>query len=335
MENKHKKRVIKYADFFCGLGAFHIAFSKCCDFLEYKCVFACDIDKNIQKIYKFNFNIDVFGDINTIDIVNIPDFDILCAGFPCQSFSIAGKMQGFDDEKRGMLFFLILKIIDIKKPSVVFLENVYYLLKIDNGKVMNFIIDSLKNRGYFVSYKVLNSKYFNCPQSRLRVYIIACKNKQYIFNELQMPIVSVKSIIDFSYKHFFDYRKLKYIVKADEKYYKENNSKLLYKLICKISGKGGRQGEKIYSLNSCGPTICARAGALQTEAYYFGKNSKRLLIRKLNIQEVKKMFNFPIDFKHCVAHISSTKMIYYFGNSIVVNVLIFIINSFYQQNIFN
>lgn len=137
------KKTIKYIDLFCGLGAFHNAFElNNSDKINYKCVFACDIDDGIQKLYKENYGIVPFGDINTINIDTIPNFDILCAGFPCQPFSLAGKKKGFDDKEKGNLFFNILKIIDRKIPGQIILENVKNLLSINDGKtfVFNFTI---------------------------------------------------------------------------------------------------------------------------------------------------------------------------------------------------
>jgi site-specific DNA-cytosine methylase len=151
---------IKYIDLFCGLGAFHTAF----DFIsnshiKYNCVFACDIDDNVRKIYKANYKIEPTGDINNIDIAKIPDFDILCGGFPCQPFSIAGKKEGFDDKIKGNLFFSILKIIDIKNPNTIILENVKNLLTINNGETFRTIKSELEKRGYFISYKIITMLY--------------------------------------------------------------------------------------------------------------------------------------------------------------------------------
>jgi DNA (cytosine-5)-methyltransferase 1 len=147
---------IKYIDLFCGLGAFHTAFdfiSNSC--IKYNCVFACDIDDNVRKIYQANHKIKPAGDINNVDIAKMPDFDILCGGFPCQPFSIAGKKEGFDNKIKGNLFFNILKIIDIKNPNTVILENVKNLLTINNGDTFKTIKSELVKRGYFTSHKIL------------------------------------------------------------------------------------------------------------------------------------------------------------------------------------
>ena len=153
---------IKYIDLFCGLGAFHTAFNFISNSnIKYNCVFACDIDDNVRKIYKANHKIEPVGDINSVDIDNMPDFDILCGGFPCQPFSIAGKKEGFDDKIKGNLFFSILKIIDIKNPNTIILENVKNLLSINNGDTFKTIKSELEKRGYIISHKIIDSKYYN------------------------------------------------------------------------------------------------------------------------------------------------------------------------------
>ena len=188
---------IKYIDLFYGLGAFHTAFNRCSNNkINYKCVYACDIDDNARKLYYENYNITPDGDINNVNINNIPEFDILCAGFPCQPFSIAGKQKGFSDKNKGNLFNKILQIIDIKKPKVVFLENVKNLHTIHDGKTFKIILNELTKRGYKVSYKVLDSKYYNSPQSRKRIYIICSRKNIYTFKHISGPIRPVSSVID-------------------------------------------------------------------------------------------------------------------------------------------
>ena len=310
------KKEIKYIDLFCGLGAFHYAFNLIKN-IEYKCVFACDIDDNARKIYKENYNLTPEGDINMIDIKNIPDFDILCGGFPCQSFSIAGKKSGFNDKVKGNLFFVILKIIDIKNPNTIILENVKNLLSINNGEIFNTINFELQKRGYLVSFKVLDSKYYNCPQSRQRLFIIGSKIKKYEFpkepSKVRLP---VSTIIDINETNFLNFENKYKLEKCNETRSK-NTCKLLYKLINKQTNKGGRQGERIYSIDSCGPTICASSGGIgaKTGLYYF--NGK---IRRLNVNECLKMFGFNEHYKWDNI-VNNENMLFYLGNSIVVNVL--------------
>ena len=152
--DQHTYNKIRYIDLFCGLGAFHTAFNASPIF---KCVMACDIDEGIRKIYKANYNIDPKSDICKLDISSIPDFEILCAGFPCQPFSIAGNGEGFKDSAKGNLFFDILKIIDTKDPQMCILENVKNLKTHDKCKTYKTIESELKKRGYFITSKIINA----------------------------------------------------------------------------------------------------------------------------------------------------------------------------------
>ncbi len=308
------KKEIKYIDLFCGLGAFHTAFNRNNLFqnnINYVCVFACDINDGVRKIYEENYRIKPEGDINKINIDNIPDFDILCAGFPCQPFSIAGNKKGFDDENRGNLFYKILEIIDKKQPNILILENVKNLHTIHNGNTFKIIKNELEKRGYNVSYKVIDSKYYNSPQSRQRIYIICNKKTIYKFRNINNPIIPISTIIDNNIKDYLEYQN-KY--KLEEC---KGNNMMKYKLINKTTGKGGRQGERVYDITKCGPTICASSGGLgaNTGLYYFdGK------IRTLTVKETLKMFGFDTTYKYETLT-TNKKMLYYLGNSIVVNVL--------------
>ena len=315
-----EKKTIKYIDLFCGLGAFHTAFdsqNKLQNNIKYNCVFACDIDKNVRNIYEENYNLKPNGDINNININNIPDFDILCAGFPCQPFSIAGNQKGFKDKIKGNLFYRLLEIIDIKNPSTLFLENVKNLHTIHKGKTFNIIKNELEKRGYIISYKVIDSRFYNSPQSRQRIYIICNKSKKYIFEEKKNKIVPVSSIIDFSITNFFDYKNKYKLEKCNGK------SMMKYKLINKKTNKGGRQGERVYGLSSCGPTICASSGGpgAKTGLYYFNGN-----IRTLTVKETLQMFGFNKEYKYNTLK-NKKKMLFYLGNSIVVCVIKELINN--------
>jgi DNA (cytosine-5)-methyltransferase 1 len=319
---------IKYIDLFCGLGAFHTAF----DFIsnshiKYNCVFACDIDDNVKKIYKANHKIEPVGDINSVDIDKMPDFDILCGGFPCQPFSIAGKKEGFDDKIKGNLFFSILKIIDIKNPNTIILENVKNLLTINNGDTFKTIKSELEKRGYFISHKILDSKYYNSPQSRHRLFIIGNKQKQFIFpTEIKNNIIPVSSIIDNTETRFLYYTN-KYKLKKCNDNENKNNCKMLYKLVHKITNNGGRQGERVYSINHCGPTICASSGGpgAKTGLYYIDNK-----VRRLNAIEGIGMFGFDNNYIWD-EFVKEEDMLFYLGNSIVVDVLKIILKSVGSQ----
>jgi hypothetical protein len=110
---------IRYIDLFCGLGAFHTAFSG-----KFQCVLACDIDEDARKIYAANYGIEPYGDIRKLDLTKLPDYEVLCAGFPCQPFSIAGKGEGFKDAEKGNLFYEILKVIDAKPRGLLTMKTV-------------------------------------------------------------------------------------------------------------------------------------------------------------------------------------------------------------------
>ena len=305
---------IKFIDLFCGLGAFHTAFNRyniIQNDVKYTCVFACDINEGVRNIYEENYEIKPEGDINKINIDTMPDFDILCAGFPCQSFSIAGNQKGFEDKNRGNLFYNILEIIDKKQPSILMLENVKNLHTIHHGETFKIIKNELENRGYNVSYKVIDSRYYSSPQSRQRIYIICNKNTEYIFREIKNPIVPVSTIIDNSITAFFDYTKKYKLEKCSGK------SMMKSKLINIKTGKGGRQGERIYDITKCGPTICASSGGPGAKTGLYDFNGK---IRTLSVAETLKMFGFNQTYKF--ESLSNKKtMLFYLGNSIVVNVL--------------
>jgi DNA (cytosine-5)-methyltransferase 1 len=312
----HKKQPaeVKYIDLFCGLGAFHTAFNRynlLQNNIKYTCVLACDIDDGARKVYEENYGIKPEGDINKINIDTISDFDILCAGFPCQPFSIAGNQKGFQDEGRGNLFYKILEIIDKKKPRTLFLENVKNLHTIHNGETFRVIKNELEKRGYNVSYKVIDSRYYNSPQSRHRIYIICNKDTNYIFRDINNPIVPVSTIIDNSITDFLNYEEKYKLEKCDGK------SMMKYKLINRKSGKGGRQGERVYDLEKCGPTICASSGGLGAKTGLYDFDGK---IRTLTVKETLQMFGFDTTYKYETLS-NKNDMLFYLGNSIVVNVL--------------
>lgn len=165
---------IRYIDLFCGIGGFRIAANN--SFLKYgidsECVFSSDIDEHCKISYEANFGDKPYGDITKIDEREIPNHDMLFAGFPCQPFSIIGNGKGFEDT-RGTLFFDIARIIKEKRPTVFVLENVKMLVGHKGGHTIKRIVETLQNDlSYFVDYKVLNALDFGLPQKRERVIIV-------------------------------------------------------------------------------------------------------------------------------------------------------------------
>ena len=177
---------LKCASFFAGVGGIDIGFEGFGDHKSdiFEIVYANEFDPYPVKTYELNSKIKVdCRDIRDVvkQIDNIPDFDVLLAGFPCQAFSIAGYRKGFEDEKgRGTLFFELIKIIRVKKPAIVFLENVKNLVSHNNGDTFSTIIQMLENEGYRnPKFKVMNAmEYGNIPQNRERIYIVAFKDER-------------------------------------------------------------------------------------------------------------------------------------------------------------
>ena len=161
--------MIKIASVFSGIGGFEKGFQQADPTTEI--VFSSEIDKYARQIYKKNFGVEPHGDITQITATDIPDHDILCGGFPCQAFSIAGKRRCFEDT-RGTLFFEIMRIAKSKRPKLLFLENVRGLLSHDEGRTFQTILRSMDDLGYDAEWQVFNSKNHGVPQNRERVFII-------------------------------------------------------------------------------------------------------------------------------------------------------------------
>ncbi len=166
-----------YIDLFAGIGGFHQAANA----FGGKCVFASEIDAAAQKAYAANYGLTPQGDITQISAADIPDHDVLFAGFPCQPFSIIGARRGFDDT-RGTLFFEIARILDAKRPRFFILENVKQLKGHDHGRTFARILQELDALGYGVSWKILNALDFGLPQKRERTIIVGFRNRRVNFD---------------------------------------------------------------------------------------------------------------------------------------------------------
>jgi len=182
-----KMNKYKTIDLFAGIGGIRLGFEA----FGCETVFASEWDKAAQDMYESNFGVRPFGDINDIAPEDIPDHDILLAGFPCQPFSIAGKGLGFADT-RGTLFFNIEAILEAKKPQAFLLENVKRLTTHDNGQTFAVILEKLKNLGYTVYHKVFNSLDFGLPQKRERIYIVGFRES--IHFKFPKPLGYYKSL---------------------------------------------------------------------------------------------------------------------------------------------
>ena len=192
---------MRFVDLFCGIGGFHAGLHR----LGHKCVFATDIDQRAAETYELNWGkpgkFNVHSDIREV-IDQIPEMDIICAGFPCQPFSKSGSQKGFEDKTRGTLFHDICYLTEKHQPSVLFLENVPNLVRHDNGNTFKVIEESLSQLGYDFNWSILSPHKYGVPQVRTRVYIVAIRkdlveNRKFLFPEEKINVVlDVKTILD-------------------------------------------------------------------------------------------------------------------------------------------
>jgi len=196
--NGHHRPTVRFIDLFCGIGGFRFAMEVVArkTHANAQCVFSSDIDRDCQTAYAANFGETPHGDITKIEASEIPDHDILLAGFPCQPFSIIGQMKGFDDT-RGTLFFDIARVIDAKRPKAFVLENVKLLAGHDGGKTLKKILKTLGDLGYCTDFRVLNALDFGLPQRRERIWIVGFREGQYItWPEGGVPMVPLSKLLE-------------------------------------------------------------------------------------------------------------------------------------------
>jgi DNA (cytosine-5)-methyltransferase 1 len=191
--------LIRYAEFCTGIGGFQIGIEK--STLKAELIYCNELDDSCEKTYEANFGKKFDSkDIFNVDVKNLPEFDMICSGFPCQPFSQAGKNLGFKDH-RGTIIIKLLEIIKEKTPSIVFLENVPNLARHEKGKTFNFIVNKLVECGYNPFYQILDSTYFGVPQSRPRLYIIGLKasvfeNREFIFTTQLTPKTALREYLN-------------------------------------------------------------------------------------------------------------------------------------------
>jgi len=302
---------MRVASFFAGVGGIDKGFEKA----GFNVIWANEFDKYAAITYQKNFkNKLVVDDIRNVKNKDIPDFDIMIGGFPCQAFSVAGLRKGFDDE-RGNLFFELERIFKEKKPQVIFLENVKNLVGHDNGNTFREILRRLKTEGYHVKKDVLNAcEYGNLPQNRERIYIVAFLNenacKEFEFPD---PVELTNKLCD-----FIDYNN-----KQDDKYYyTKDNCRFFDELQGKVINPDTTyQWRRVYvrenKSNHC-PTLTANMG---TGGHNVPLICTKIGIRKFTPRECFNIMGYDKDYK-LPEDMANTHLYKQAGNSVVVPVVV-------------
>lgn len=294
-----RRKTMRFIDLFAGIGGLRIPFQE----LGYKGVFSSEINPSACTTYNANFNEIPNGDITKIDAGEIPEHDILLAGFPCQAFSIMGKKLGFADT-RGTMFFEIERILRHHKPRAFLLENVKQLVTHDGGRTLAVILEALKNLGYFVKFKVLNALDFGLPQKRERIVIVG--------------FLSEKACEKLS----LDFKPVPYCLKdileddseVDEKLFASKT--ILDKRKLKTQGKEIKYPSVWHENKAGNISILEYACALRTGASY-----NYLLVngyRRPSSRELLRLQGFPEDYRIVVSHAEVRKQT---GNSVPVNMI--------------
>lgn len=289
------KHAFTYVDLFAGIGGFHQAG----DALGGRCIFASEIDSEAKKAYAENYDLEPQGDITKIDAKNIPDHDVLFAGFPCQPFSIIGNRLGFDDI-RGTLFFEISRILEEKKPRFFILENVKQLSRHNKGKTLQVILSSLEEIGYKVYWTVLNALDFGLPQKRERTLIVGFLDHN----------------VDFSFPAPIGAGRLDNILEPDENVDERffASQRIIDKRLKKHTSEylpGIWHENKSGNITSYPYSCALRAGASYNYLLVNGK-------RRLTPREMLRLQGFPDTFR-IVCNDSQTRR--QAGNAVPVNVI--------------
>lgn len=303
----YRARKLRFIDLFCGIGGFRIAFEK----QGAECVFSSDYDKFSQQSYEANYGEKPHGDIHSIAISDIPSHDILCGGFPCQPFSIAGvskknslgRAHGFDDEKQGNLFFVLADIIDYHRPEAFVLENVKNLQSHDSGNTFRVIYETLTKRlGYTVQTRVINGKSV-VPQNRERIFLVGFREDR----SFEFPVFPERG------------PKLHTILERnpDPKYTLTDH---LWNYLQNYAAKHKAAG------NGFGFGLVGRDDTARTLSARYYKDGSEILIdqgsgcnpRRLTPRECARLMGYPDSYKITV---SDTQAYRQFGNSVIVPVV--------------
>lgn len=290
---------LKFIDLFCGIGGFRIGMEQACkeNGIIPDCVFSSDIDPHCQDSYEINFGERPYGDITKVNEKEIPDHDILFAGFPCQPFSIIGSKRGFNDI-RGTLFFDIARILKAKMPKAFVLENVKQLVGHDKGQTLKVIIQTLEDLGYSVRYSVLNALDYGLPHKRERVIIVG--HREPILFSFPSPVKPYTPLTEILEKNINPKHFASDLIKEKRK----NKHKSAYRISIWHENKSG---------NICSyPYSCAlRAGASYNYLLVNGE-------RRLTPREMFRLQGFPDNYKICHTDSQARKQA---GNAVPVNMV--------------
>lgn len=299
-----------FIDLFAGLGGFRIALES----FGAECVYSNEWDLYAQKVYAANFGETPEGDVTKVDEKTIPDHDMLCAGFPCQAFSISGKQRGFEDS-RGTLFFDVARIVKEKKPKIIFMENVKNFASHDGGRTLQVVENTIKSLGYSFFYKVLNAVDYGVPQKRERIYMVCFRNDLNIESfSFPKPFKLTRHVEDFlledesMVKHLYVNRPDTYYKDIKDEEYSDKSIRL------GIVNKGG-QGERIYSTKGIAITLSAYGGGVFAKTGGYLINGKP---RKLHPRECARIMGYPDTY---IIAENSNQAYKQFGNSVVIDVL--------------
>lgn len=336
-----------FIDLFAGIGGIRLGAQS----NGGNCVFSSEFDLFAQKTYQLNYGELPFGDITKIKEKNIPDHDLLLAGFPCQPFSYAGRCEGFEDKTRGTLFFDVLRIIEEKKPKVVLLENVKGFKSHDKGNTMYIALNALQEAGYYPYWTILNSYDFGVPQFRERWYCIAIR-KDIDTGEFNFPNnkdrkTTLRNIIDLDLndkslnltkfeldriKFHFDHYMNTERVEHDNSMYAPNTKKGKYGVFSFLKKDGSLRfhvgdfaktqiQEAFYAcLDTYSPTIIANRVPKLWD-----------IQRKLSVRESARLQGFPENFEFNVSNAQAYKQL---GNSVTVSVINAIIKNLVEMGVF-
>lgn len=301
------KKKITVASMFAGIGGIDLAFEQA----GFSVVWANEMDKYACRTYRLNFGDEylVEGDIQEVDTADIPDFDVLIAGFPCQAFSSVGLQKGFEDP-RGNLFFETARVIAAKQPQAVFFENVSNLVKHDSGNTFATILSTMEELEYHVTYKIMNASDYGIPQQRNRIYMVAFKDKE-LCDKFQFP---EERELEHDAFYYFDKER------QPDNYYMDNH-KMWNDMVAFMTDR-----HRIYRFTDWGlskgrdgicPTLLAAMGSPYERIPFFYDDFS---IRKITQREAARLQGFPDTFEFPLK--KTPKQVYkQIGNSVCVPIV--------------